>query len=136
MGDDDVSARREFEPHLWYFVKRLLPGITIIPPGYTSERSWLAIIESAGTFMESVQTWDEIEKGEYAIVGGPETVAEKLSRYIRELGVGVLLGLFQLGSMPHGQAVDNMRRFAEAVLPRLREEFAGWGGTGPVPLEK
>lgn len=134
VGETDEAARREFEPHLWYFVRRLLPGITIVPPGYTSERSWLAILENVGTFMESVSTWEEVEKGEYAIVGSAETVTEKLSRYIRELGVGVLLGLFQLGSMPHAQAMDNMTRFAEQVMPRLREEFENWGGRGPIPL--
>lgn len=128
VAESDEQARKEYEEHLWYFVRRLLPGISIVPPGYTSERSWAAIIQNAGTFMADVDDWEGIEAGEYAIVGSPDTVRDKLSRYIRELGVGNLLGLFQLGSLPDHLARKNMTIFSESVLPSLKKEFASWGG--------
>ena len=78
VAETDEQAREEYEEHLWYFVKRLLPGITIQPPGYTSARSLGSILKAAGTFMLNVETWDEIVEGRYAIVGSPETVAEQL----------------------------------------------------------
>ena len=48
VAETDEQARQEYEEHLWYFVKRLLPGITIQPPGYTSARSLGSILKSAG----------------------------------------------------------------------------------------
>jgi len=123
VAETDDQARREFEEHLWYFVKRLLPGITIQPPGYTSVRSLTSILKSAGTFMLNVETWDQIVSGRYAIVGSPETVAGQLIESLRQLGTGNLLGLFQLGSLPDHLTRKNLALFAEQVIPRLRAEF-------------
>lgn len=123
VGETDAQARKEYEEHLWYFVKRLLPGITIQPPGYTSARSLGSIMKSAGRFMLNVETWQEIVDGRYAIVGSPDTVYEQLAEALGELGTGNLLGLFQLGSLPPELTRPNMARFAEHVMPRLRAEF-------------
>ncbi len=73
--------------------------------------------------MLNVDTWDEIVGGRYAIVGSPETVTEQLVDALQELGTGNLLGLFQLGSLPHDLTKKNMALFADQVLPRLRKEF-------------
>jgi len=123
VGETDAQARKEYEEHLWYFVKRLLPGITIQPPGYTSARSLGSIMKSAGRFMLNVDTWQEIVDGRYAIVGSADTVFEQLAEALGELGTGNLLGLFQLGSLPPELTRPNMARFAEQVMPRLRAEF-------------
>ena len=123
VAETDEQARREYEEHLWYFVKRLLPGITIQPPGYTSVRSLASILKSAGSFMLNVETWEEIVDGRYAIVGSPETVTEQLVEALSALGTGNLLGLFQLGSLPDHLTRKNMALFAEQVMPKLRAEF-------------
>lgn len=123
VSESDEQARREYEDHLWYFVKRLLPGITIQPPGYTTVRSLENILKGAGTFMLNLETWDQVEDGAYAIVGSPETVTDKLVEYLGRLGTGNLLGLFQLGSLPADLTRQNLELFAERVMPRLREEF-------------
>ncbi len=123
VAETDEQARREYEEHLWYFVRRLLPGITIQPPGYTSVRSLGSILRSAGTFMLNVDRWSDIVEGRYAIVGSPSTVTDLLVDSLARLGTGNLLGLFQLGSLPYELTTKNMRLFAEEVMPRLREEF-------------
>ena len=123
VSDTDAQARREYEEHLWYFVRRLLPGITIQPPGYTSARSLGSILKSAGTFMLNVDRWDDIVEGRYAIVGSVATVTDLLIDSLRRLGTGNLLGLFQLGSLPYDLTTRNMRLFASEVMPRLRAEF-------------
>ena len=41
---------------------------------------------------------------------------------MRELGAGVLMGLFQFGSMPDALAKKNMKLFAETVLPELKRD--------------
>ena len=123
VAETDEEARRQYEEHFWYFVKRLLPGITINPPGYTSLRSLEGMMKGMGTFALSLETWEEVVEGQYAIVGSPETVYEKLEDNLARLGTGNLLGLFQLGTLPADLTRTNLELFALEVMPRLRERF-------------
>ena len=86
-------------------------------------RSLASILKASGLFMLNVETWEEIIEGRYAIVGSPETVADTLIDSLGRLGTGNLLGLFQLGSLPHDLTAKNMKLFADKVLPKLRKEF-------------
>lgn len=124
VAETDDRARKEYEQHLWYFAHKLLKGITIAPPGYTSARSFAKIAEAMPKFMLHQQTWEDIEGGSYAIVGSPATVRDKLVDCLERLGAGNLLGLFQLGTLPHDLTVKSMTLFAEQVLPSLRARFA------------
>jgi hypothetical protein len=47
-------------------------------------------------------------------------VAREITAQMRELGAGVLMGLFQFGSLPHALAKKNIELFARTVLPELR----------------
>jgi alkanesulfonate monooxygenase SsuD/methylene tetrahydromethanopterin reductase-like flavin-dependent oxidoreductase (luciferase family) len=123
VAETDADARRLYEEHFFYFVKRLLPGINISPPGYTSIRSIENILKGAKTFALNLDTWDEVIEGGYAIVGSPQTVTEKLTEYLRRLGTGNLLGLFQLGTLPADLTRRNLELFATEVMPALRAEF-------------
>jgi alkanesulfonate monooxygenase SsuD/methylene tetrahydromethanopterin reductase-like flavin-dependent oxidoreductase (luciferase family) len=123
VSDTDAQARREYEEHFWYFVKRLLPGIETQPPGYTTLRSYENIVKGAKSFAASLDTWDEVVEGQYAIVGSPATVAEKLATNLRRLGTGNLLGLFQLGTLPDHLTRHSLELFANEVMPKLRAEF-------------
>jgi alkanesulfonate monooxygenase SsuD/methylene tetrahydromethanopterin reductase-like flavin-dependent oxidoreductase (luciferase family) len=123
VAESDEQARREYEEHFFYFVKRLLPGINTQPPGYTSLRSYESILKGANTFAINLDTWDQVEEGRYAIVGSPDTVYEKLVEDLHRLGTGNLLGLFQLGTLPADLTTKNLSLFATEVLPRLRREF-------------
>ena len=125
VAETDAEARRRYEEHFWYFVRRLLPGINISPPGYTSVRSVENIMKSAGTFALNLDTWDQVVEGQYAIVGSPDTVAELLAANVERLGVGNLLGLFQLGTLPAADTRRNLELFATEVMPRLRARFPG-----------
>lgn len=123
VADTDAQARAEYEQHFWYFVKRLLPGININPPGYTSLRSYENILKGGKSFAVNLETWDQVVAGQYAIVGSPATVAERLAENLRRLGTGNLLGLFQLGTLPDHLTRRNLELFATEVMPRLRAEF-------------
>jgi alkanesulfonate monooxygenase SsuD/methylene tetrahydromethanopterin reductase-like flavin-dependent oxidoreductase (luciferase family) len=123
VAETNEQARRDYEDHFFYFVKRLLPGINIQPPGYTSLRSYESILKGINTFAINLQTWDEVVKGQYAIVGSPDTVFEKLVDNLHRLGTGNLLGLFQLGTLPADKTRRNLELFATEVMPRLRKEF-------------
>ncbi|MER3452249.1 MAG: LLM class flavin-dependent oxidoreductase [Acidimicrobiia bacterium] len=123
VAETDAEARRLYEEHFFYFVKRLLPGIDIQPPGYTSLRSYESMLKGMNTFAINLETWDQVEEGVYAIVGSPETVLEKLTENLERLGTGNLLGLFQLGTLPADLTRRNLELFASEVMPKLRERF-------------
>lgn len=122
-AETDEQAWAEYEEHLWYFIRKLLKGLIVFPPGYTSPRSMARIKQYLKKFMGSVETRKELEDGGYVVVGSPKTVRERLESYIKELGVGNLLGLFQLGTLPTELARKNMTLFANEVLPHLRREL-------------
>lgn len=125
VAETDEQARQEFEPHLWYFVKKLLKGLTIIPPGYTSVKSMAKIWKDAQkNFMGTVETWEELLAGGYIIAGSPETVTARLVEYGHKIGFGNLLSILQFGDMPHDKCMRNMELFAKEVMPKLRKEFA------------
>lgn len=122
VAETDKQAREEFEPSFWYFVRNLLKGITLTPPGYTSPRSALAILKNRGTFLAEQKTWDQIEQGVYAIVGSPETVRQKLEQYQKELGCGVVLTGCQIGALHHERTRRSMELLAREVLPHFRSQ--------------
>jgi alkanesulfonate monooxygenase SsuD/methylene tetrahydromethanopterin reductase-like flavin-dependent oxidoreductase (luciferase family) len=123
VAETDAQARAEFEDHFWYFAHRLLQGLETSPPGYTTARSAVRMIEAFGGFLTSVEGWDDVIAGEYAIVGSPETVTARLTERLGALGAGNLLGLFQLGTLPHDLTLANLGLFADQVMPALRKEF-------------
>ena len=57
----------------------------------------------------------------YVVVGSPETVARTLVERQQALGFGRVVGLFQVGDMPHQRALANMELFGREVMPSLRE---------------
>ena len=123
VAETDEEAKAQYEEHFWYFVKRLLPGITISPPGYTSLRSYENMMKGMGSFMASLESWDQVVEGQYAIVGSPETVTQRLTENLERLGAGNLLGLFQLGTLPADLTRRNLELFASEVMPKLRAQF-------------
>ena len=64
--------------------------------------------------------FDLTQKEGITIVGDADYVVREIQAQMRELGAGVIMGLFQFGSMPHELAKKNIERFAQSVLPRLR----------------
>jgi hypothetical protein len=47
-------------------------------------------------------------------------VTREIKAHMKELGAGVIMGLFQFGSMPHTLARKNIELFARTVLPELK----------------
>jgi alkanesulfonate monooxygenase SsuD/methylene tetrahydromethanopterin reductase-like flavin-dependent oxidoreductase (luciferase family) len=121
VAETDRQAREEFEPSLWYFVRNLMKGINLSPPGYTSGRSALAILRNRSQFLAEQKTWEDIEKGTFAIVGSPTTVRQKLEDCLSQLGVGVVLTGCQVGALDHGLTHKSMELFAREVMPHFRQ---------------
>jgi alkanesulfonate monooxygenase SsuD/methylene tetrahydromethanopterin reductase-like flavin-dependent oxidoreductase (luciferase family) len=120
VAETDEQAWAEYEPHLFYFARQLLKGLVVLPPGYTSIRSIAGIHGALSKFLITVEDRKQIEDGAYAIVGSPATVRDKLLEYGKRLGVGNLLGLFQLGTLPGDLTRKSMQLFAREVMPALQ----------------
>ncbi len=133
VAESDAQARREYEPHFWHFTKKLLPGINISPPGYTSARSVLKVKSAFGDFMLNVETWAQVEDGDYAIVGSPAAVRQKMAELIRWMGVGNVLVLPQLATLPADLTRKNQELFAREVMPALRALDAEAGAHAEMP---
>jgi len=123
VGESDEDAQREAEAHVWYFIRKLMKGLVLSPPGYTSPQSLMRMAQAFGKFMTSVTTWEELMDGRYLIVGSAQTVLERISEAVEATGCGNMLFGFQLGSMPTPLARRGMERFAAHVLPALRRQF-------------
>jgi alkanesulfonate monooxygenase SsuD/methylene tetrahydromethanopterin reductase-like flavin-dependent oxidoreductase (luciferase family) len=68
-------------------------------------------------------TWkDRIESGA-VIAGTPEQVTERLRSICKELGVGHLMLLMQLGSLSREKTMRNIEMMATKVLPNIRDLF-------------
>ena len=68
-------------------------------------------------------TLAEVEGGAM-FVGSPETVARKIVRAVRGLGVQRFDLKYSNGTMPHDQLMDGIRLYGEQVIPRVRELLA------------
>ncbi len=131
VAETDEQAWAEYESHLFYFAQKLLKGLAVFPPGYTSARSIARINQALKKFLIEVKTRKEVEDGFYAVVGSPETVRDRLTELSGRLGFGNLLGLFQLGTLPADLTRKNMTLFAEEVMPKMRAEL---GIEAPAPV--
>jgi alkanesulfonate monooxygenase SsuD/methylene tetrahydromethanopterin reductase-like flavin-dependent oxidoreductase (luciferase family) len=123
VAETDAQARKEFEPHFWYFARNLLKGINLTPPGYTSAQSAAALVKNQHLFLLQKKTWAEVEEGVYAIVGSPETVRQKLAHYQKEVGAGIVLTGCQTGTLSFELARKSMELLAREVLPHVKSEI-------------
>ncbi|MFN8556947.1 MAG: LLM class flavin-dependent oxidoreductase [Dehalococcoidia bacterium] len=57
-------------------------------------------------------------------IGGPETVAAKIVRTVRQLGLSRFDLKYSLGTLPHERLMDSIRLYATEVAPRVREAVA------------
>jgi alkanesulfonate monooxygenase SsuD/methylene tetrahydromethanopterin reductase-like flavin-dependent oxidoreductase (luciferase family) len=73
--------------------------------------------------MGTQNTWEDLMDGRFILAGSPATVREQLLFILKELGTGVILSLFQIGSMPHELALKSMNLFATEVMPQARAEI-------------
>jgi alkanesulfonate monooxygenase SsuD/methylene tetrahydromethanopterin reductase-like flavin-dependent oxidoreductase (luciferase family) len=121
VAETNARAREEAKPHLDYFWKKLLSyhrgsmkllGQT--PPPRPP------VVRAAEDIPLYEFDFDLTQKEGMTIVGDPDYVLREIRAQMRELGAGTLMGLFQFGSLPSDLACQNIKRFAETVLPELK----------------
>ena len=121
VAETNARAREEAEPHLDYFWTKLLSyhrgsmkllGQTPVPrPASITRAEDLPLYEL---------DFDLTQREGLTLVGDPDYLIREIKAQMRELGAGVLMGLFQFGSMPHAMAKKNIALFARTVLPELK----------------
>jgi alkanesulfonate monooxygenase SsuD/methylene tetrahydromethanopterin reductase-like flavin-dependent oxidoreductase (luciferase family) len=121
VGDTDAKAIREARPHLEALVNYLLkmPTEMLLPPGYTDPASIKRVrnVKVTGT----TQSIEDLIAAGVVIIGGPETVRQKLAEYQDLAGFNTSLTKTQFGTLPNDMARANMPAIAEEILPAFRD---------------
>ncbi len=121
VGETDKKALREARPHLEalvnYFLK--MPTEMLLPPGYTDVASMKRV--RAVKVTGKTQSIEELMTSGVVIVGGPETVRQKLAEYQDLAGFNTSLTKTQFGTLPNEMARANMTAIAEEILPHFRD---------------
>ena len=126
VGADDDSAHREAREHVeWLFRTGLkIPPYHWFPPGYLTTESFRGMLATKAEYEMKEHwelTYEELLEQRYVIVGGPDTVIERLTELTDDLGAGIVIGAGgHIGSMPHEQTLESMQRMAESVFPAFR----------------
>jgi len=132
VADTDAEAERLYAEHALYFYNRCLHvhlGFSD-PPGYrtvkTIQAGKLNQFRAENQRLFTQLTWKELVDGGYVIAGSPETVRERMEHMIKNLRLGTLFLLFQIGNMPDDKVRNSTKLFAEKVMPALRDIWPEW----------
>jgi probable LLM family oxidoreductase len=98
----DEQAVEEFLPHFVPFMNKL-----------GRERRWAPMSREQAL----------VQLGPHGAVycGSPETVAQKIAKTVRTLGISRFQLKYSLGTLPHDRRMECIRLYAEEVVPRVRE---------------
>jgi alkanesulfonate monooxygenase SsuD/methylene tetrahydromethanopterin reductase-like flavin-dependent oxidoreductase (luciferase family) len=121
VAETNARARREAEPHLDYFWQKLLSyhrGSVKLLGQSLPPRA--AVVRAAEELPFHEFDFDLTQEQGITFVGDPDAVTRAITAQMRQLGAGVIMGLFQFGSMPHALARKNIELFARTVLPELK----------------
>ncbi len=123
VSDSDEAARREARPHIEAFYNKFLrmPVEMLLPPGYLSLASMQAVTDKirSGPAAGGYTIEDLSAKG-MIICGNPDSVAQQLETYQKQVKFGKLIAMTQFGTLPHDLTIRSMELFARKVMPRLR----------------
>jgi alkanesulfonate monooxygenase SsuD/methylene tetrahydromethanopterin reductase-like flavin-dependent oxidoreductase (luciferase family) len=128
VADTDAEAERLYARHVEYYYRKTF-GVSsmdrLMIPGGIEYMGLQAMMRGAAppdmaSRMKTVTFAELVEKG-CVIAGSPATVRERISALTKELGIGNLLPMLQLGSMPHELTLQNITLFMREVAPYLRE---------------
>jgi alkanesulfonate monooxygenase SsuD/methylene tetrahydromethanopterin reductase-like flavin-dependent oxidoreductase (luciferase family) len=121
VAETNARAREEARPHLDYFWQKLLSyhrgSMKLLgqsPPARP------AVVRAAEEIPLYEFEFELTQQQGLTFVGDPDHVTREIKAHMRDLGAGVIMGLFQFGSMPHALARKNIELFARTVLPELK----------------
>ncbi len=126
VAETDEIARRELKPYIEIFFNKFLrfPSIEMrLPPGYSSIASTKRLMEQKFQARADATIDTLIDQG-IIVCGSPKTVRERLLHCTHEMGVGHLMTMLQIGTLPADLTEKNVRLFASDVMPHLQADQA------------
>ncbi len=146
VADSDAEAERLYAEAALYFYNRCLHihPAQLSPPGYMSietiRRSVPSQMRAAAEIRDPDLTWSQIVERGYVVAGSADTVADRIAEMAETLNVGHLMVMLQFGNLGREAVLANTQKFADEVMPRLRDRFSEWEDrwwpAGPVAAEK
>jgi alkanesulfonate monooxygenase SsuD/methylene tetrahydromethanopterin reductase-like flavin-dependent oxidoreductase (luciferase family) len=133
VADNESQAEEIYAEAVAYFYEKcfhIYRGFTDAP-GYRSEQAIASGLASQGfarenSGLQTPLTWkDRVAQGA-VVAGSPSQVTEQLREVCKDLGVGHLMCLLQLGNLGRDATMRNVKLFGEQVLPNLRDVHSEW----------
>jgi len=125
VGETDASAHREAKQHVeWLFKRGLRQSSPLVfPPGYMSPQALRGLLRSrTGSYGDT--SFEELVEQGLVIVGGPESVRNRIAEFREELGFGQMMVLLAIGDMSAELTRRNTEIFASEVIPHFRRAAA------------
>jgi alkanesulfonate monooxygenase SsuD/methylene tetrahydromethanopterin reductase-like flavin-dependent oxidoreductase (luciferase family) len=127
VAETEKEAEELYSEAVAYFYdkcRHIYPGFANIP-GYQSLRGVRETMDArshgVGGYGEGLNDWQTRVISGAVVAGTPEQVTERLRSYCKELRIGHLLCLLQLGNLDRERTMYNIKLFAEKVMPNLRD---------------
>jgi alkanesulfonate monooxygenase SsuD/methylene tetrahydromethanopterin reductase-like flavin-dependent oxidoreductase (luciferase family) len=134
VADTDAEAERLYAKHAHYFYNRCLhvfPGFADAPGYRTIKTIQKGILNQyAPTKIFEEVPWGELVDSGRVIAGSPETVRQRMEELIKNLRVGNVFCLMQMGDMPKDKCMNSTRLFGEKVIPKLQHLFPEYSDDG------
>ena len=104
------------------------PGFVAETDEIAQEKLWPHYAEMFGSIGRE-RGWSPVTKDSYLAevqhgalyVGSPETVARKIAKTVRTLGIQRFDMKYSTGPVPHGDLMDCIRLYGEKVIPMVRD---------------
>jgi alkanesulfonate monooxygenase SsuD/methylene tetrahydromethanopterin reductase-like flavin-dependent oxidoreductase (luciferase family) len=132
-GESEAEARRHGIPPAQYFNEQLQRYFTAWNrPDYTGA-SYAGHKDVYKVRPGGVDAEHLVENGTW-LIGSPASLRRTLARW-QGTGVDQMILMVQLGYAEHGRIMASLRRFAEEVMPHVRDASAGQErAAGPLPV--
>lgn len=122
VSDTDEKALKEAEAAVDYLFNHAfkMPPEIFFPAGYLTLQSMQKVLKAKSGIGTSKLAFDYLVENEYVLIGSAETVRQKLAEYQKEFGFGRLLPMLQFGTLDHNKALENIKLFADKVIPAFK----------------
>lgn len=129
VGESESEVEEKYGEHAEYFFNKMLhvyPGFGDAPGYRTLDTIRAGLLAQTGRFGERPprNTWKDLVENGNIVAGTSDQVVEQLEQVAKDLNVGHLMLLCQIGSMPHDLTMENIRLTATKVVPNLRHVHA------------
>jgi alkanesulfonate monooxygenase SsuD/methylene tetrahydromethanopterin reductase-like flavin-dependent oxidoreductase (luciferase family) len=132
VAESDQEAERLYAPHIDYFFNRCLhvhPGFADAPGYRTMATMRAGFTPQVGGIASAARQqlgWKDFLEHGYVVAGSAATVRDTLREAFTNMRVGNAMLLCQIGSMGDELTRENTQRFAQDVMPHLRDLWSDY----------